>query len=133
MTSDGSLSGGAVYQGAPILDEISSIKNLHNQINAKKQECSQLLRNIQSLEGVAAQFREIKDKLDTVELQLKTAQERIQQTAFQQDQNEIDELKNKIETLTKTIEECHAIKASNEEKVKDLTAKLADSKGMNLL
>lgn len=129
MAPDGSLAGGAAQPGAPIFDEISHVKNLQNQLNTKKRQCEEIMRKIESLQGVAAQFRTLKDKLETVELQLKTAQERIQQTAFQQDQNEIDELKNKIETLTKTIEECIATKASNEEKVKDLTAKLADSKG----
>lgn len=129
MSPDGALSGGAVSQGASVLDEIANIKKFRNDYNTKLRECEELARKIESLQGVAAQFRNIKDKIDTVQLQLTAAQERIQQTAFQQDQNEIDELKNKIETLTKTIEECHAIKATNEEKVKDLTAKLADSKG----
>lgn len=129
MAPDGALAGGAAPQGLPIFDEITNVKNFHNQLNAKKRQIDEIMRKIESLQGAANQFRIIKDKLDTVQLQLNTAQERIQQTAFQQDQNEIDELKNKIETLTKTIEECIATKASNEEKVKDLTAKLTDSKG----
>lgn len=129
MSPDGALAGGAAPAGAPIFDEITNMKNLHNQLNTKKREFEEITRKIGSLKDVAGQYRTLKDKHETVQLQLNTAQERIQQTAFQQDQNEIDELKNKIETLTKTIEECIATKASNEEKVKDLTAKLADSKG----
>jgi structural maintenance of chromosome 2 len=129
MSPDGALAGGAVAQGLPVFDEISNIKNVQNQLNTKKRQCEEIMRKIDSLQGIAGQYRTVKDKLETVQLQLSAAKERIQQTAFQQDQNEIDELKNKIETLTKTIEECIASKASNEEKVKDLTAKLADSKG----
>lgn len=129
MSPDGALSGGAAPQGPAILDEVSRIKQFKDELNAKQREIEEVARKIQALQGVATQYRNIKDKLDTVQIQMKTAQDRIQQTAFAQDQNEIEELKNKIETLARTIEECQAIKASNEEKVKELTAKLADSKG----
>lgn len=129
MSPDGSLSGGSAPQGPAILDEVTNIKQLRDELNAKQREHDEIVRRIESLQGVAAQYRNVKDKLDTVQIQMKTAQDRIQQTAFQQDQNEIEELRQKIEMLTKTIEECLTTKGKNEEKVKDLSEKLTDGKG----
>jgi structural maintenance of chromosome 2 len=129
MSPDGALSGGAVQRGPPILDEVSRIGQLKNEVNEKTREIQQVSNRIDGIQNVAAQFRSLKDKLDTMQMHLKTAQERIQSTAFQQDQNEITELKEKVQTLTVTIEECRNTQATNEAKVKDLTEKLQDSKG----
>ncbi|KAG5681053.1 hypothetical protein PVAND_010519 [Polypedilum vanderplanki] len=129
MSPDGALSGGAVQSGPPILDEVSRISQMKNEINAKTREIQEISRRIDGLQNVATQYKQLKDKLDTMQLHLKTAQERIQSTTFQQDQNEITELKEKVKTLTTTIEECHNILATNEQKVKELTEKLKDAKG----
>lgn len=129
MSPSGSLSGGAVQAGPPILDEVTRINQMKNDLNTKMREIQEITQKISGLQNVANQYRSVKEKLETLQIQMKTVQERIQSTAFQQDQNEIDELKNKLEKLTATIEECHNIQATNEAKVKDLTAKVADSKG----
>jgi structural maintenance of chromosome 2 len=78
---------------------------------------------------IAEQYKLLKEKLEHVQMQLHTAEERIRSTAFQKSQDEIDELKAKVQALQQTIEECKATKVQNEAKVKDLSSKLSDSKG----
>lgn len=129
MSPDGSLSGGAVQSGPPILDEVSRIVQLKDEMNEKTKEIHELSRKIESLQNVASQYKTVKDKLETLQIHLRSAQERIQSTTFQQNQDELTELRNKIQKLTDTIEECQNTRATNEEKVKDLASKLTDSKG----
>jgi structural maintenance of chromosome 2 len=129
MSPDGALSGGAVQQGAPILDEVTKISDVRREMSEKTAQIQDISREIASIQNVAMQYRHLKDKLETLNIQLKSAQERIKSTAFQKDQDELNELKEKIEKLTQTIDECRVIIATNQEKVKDLKLKLSDSKG----
>lgn len=129
MDPTGSLSGGSVQQGLPILDEAARYNHLKHQFDEKVREVNEITKKIAGLQQVAEQFKVIKDKLDNYQLQLRTAKERMQLTSFQQNQDEIDELKAKVLLLEKTIEECRLKKTSNEAKVKDLSSKLADSAG----
>jgi structural maintenance of chromosome 2 len=129
MDPGGSLSGGSVQQGVPILDEAARFNRLKQQYEEKVREINDISKKIAGLQQVAEQFKSVKDKLENFQIQLRTAQDRIQRTTFQQNQDEINELKAKIEQLEKTIEECRATKTQNEVKVKDLSSKLADSAG----
>ena len=129
MNPDGSLSGGAVQQGLPILDEATKYVDLKRELAEKENEIEQIKRQIASLEQLAGQFRAIKDKKDNFEMQLRIAEERIQKTDFQQNQDEINELKAKVLKLQETIESCKTVKTQSEAKVKDLTSKINDSKG----
>lgn len=129
MDPDGSLSGGAVQQGPPILEEAARYSQVKQQFDLKNQELNEITKTMDEIQQVANQYGAIKARLDNVQMQLKTAQERLQSTTFQQCQDEINELKAKVETLQKTIEECKQTKTQNESKVENLTAKLSDSKG----
>jgi structural maintenance of chromosome 2 len=129
MDPGGSLSGGSVQQGVPILDEAARYNRLKQEYDEKAREINEISRKIAGLQQTADQFKGVKDKLDNFQVQLRTAQDRIQRTTFQQNQDEINDLKAKIEQLEKTIEECRTTKTQNEAKVKDLSAKLADSAG----
>lgn len=129
MSPEGTLAGGAPQQGLPILDEAMKFNQLRRQLQEKTNEINNVNRQIAGIQQAAEQFRVVKDKLENMQAQLKTAEQRIQSTAFQQSQDEINELKTKVETLKETIEKCRETKAHNEIKVKELTAKLADSKG----
>lgn len=129
MDPAGSLSGGAVAQGPPILDEATRYNQLKLQFDEKSREIAAITREIEQLQGVAEQHRLIKNKLENCQLQLRIAQDRIRSTDFQRAQDEITAFKEKVESLQATIKECQATKVQNEAKVKDLTEKLADSKG----
>lgn len=64
-----------------------------------------------------------------LQLQLNTVQQRLQTTTFQQNQDEINELAAKIESLKQTIVESRQIQKTNQEKIKSIEAKLGDAKG----
>jgi structural maintenance of chromosome 2 len=129
MDPEGSLSGGSVQKGMPILEEAARYNHLKRQYDEKVREINEIAGKIASLQQVAEQYKGIKDKLDNCQIQLRTAQDRLQRTTFQQNQDEINELKAKVLHLEKTIEECRVTKTQNDAKVKDLDSKLADSAG----
>lgn len=126
---EGALSGGAVATGPTILDEASRYNLLKSQYEEKSAELAATIRKIAALQNVADQYKISKDKLENVQMQLRTAEDRLKTTSFQQDQDEINALKAKIQMLEETIAECKVTKTQNEAKVKDLSEKLADSKG----
>lgn len=127
MDPDGSLSGGAVQQGPPILDEAARYGDLRAQLETKVKEFGEVNRSIASIQKIAEQYKLIKDKLENAQMQLRAAMDRIQLTSFRRNEDEVNELKQKIQKLQETITECKETKVKNEAKVKDLSAKLADS------
>lgn len=129
MDPDGSLSGGAVQQGLPILDEAAKYSQLRGAFEAKHREIIAVRLQIANIEDVAGQYKAVKDKLDNFKLQLNVAHERIKNTDFQRRQDELDELKAKVQKLKETIEECKKSKVQNEAKAKNLASKLTDSEG----
>ena len=129
MDPGGSLSGGSVQQGIPILDEAARFNIIKQQFDEKVCEINEISRKIASLEQVSEEFQAAKDKLDTCKIQLCTAKEQIQRTTFQRNQDEINELEVRIDQLEKMIVEFQQTKTKNEAKVKDLSSKLADSAG----
>ena len=129
MDPDGSLSGGAVQQGPPILDEAARYNQLKRQFDEKTNEINEILNKIGGVQQVAEKFKSIKDKLENFQVQLRTAEDRIKSTVFQQSVDEIAELKTKVEKLQQTIKDCQETKVQNEAKVNDLSAKVSDSKG----
>ena len=64
-----------------------------------------------------------------LQLQLKTVQQRIHTTTFQQNQDEIQELAAKIETLKQTIVESREAQKINQDRIKSIESKLGDAKG----
>lgn len=129
MDPDGSLTGGAVQQGLPILEEAARYNQLKRELDEKTRELNEITRKLAGIQQSAEQFKAVKDKLENCQMQLRTAKERIMSTTFQQGQDEIKELKEKVAKLQETITECIQTKKLNEEKVKDLSSKLTDSKG----
>lgn len=129
MDPEGSLSGGAVQQGVPILDEAAKFNQLKKNLDEKNREIYSIKQEIAKIQQSADQYNSIKDKLENLQMQLRIAQERIQSTAFQQSQDEINELKAKVQNLQEIIAECKKTHTQNEAKVKDLSSKLTDSKG----
>jgi len=129
FSPSGTLSGGAPVQGPAILDDAMRYNDMKREFDAKTRELNDVTRKIAGMNQVAEQFKQLKDKLDNYGMQLHTAQQRIQSTAFQQNQDEIEELKAKVQKLKDTIVECKEIMKHNDAKVKDISSKLTDSKG----
>lgn len=125
----GSLSGGAVDRGMPILEEAAKYNQMKEVNDRKNHELQQIIRKIENLKNVAEKYKSIKDKLDNLQVQLSAAQDRMKSTTFQQEQDEINELRAKIVKLEETIKECKETKTSNEAKAKDLQVKVANFEG----
>ena len=129
MDPAGTLAGGSTPQGKPILVESQKYNESKASLDLKTKEISILQRDISKITQTADQFKKIKEKLEIIQLQLNAAQLRIQTTTFQQNEDEITELKNQVQKFTVKIEECKKILKQNDLKVKDITFKLSDSKG----
>ncbi|CAO1400186.1 unnamed protein product [Diamesa serratosioi] len=129
MDPAGTLAGGSAPQGKPILVESQAYNENKLSMDLKTKEISQLQRDIFKIQQSADQFKQNKEKIEILQLQLNAAQLRIQTTSFQQNEDEITELKNTVQILTEKIEESRKILKQNDLKVKDITSKLFDSKG----
>lgn len=127
MDPGGSLSGGAVQTGPPILEEATRYNLLKADLEAKMKQLNDVSKNIANIQKLADQYKSVKDKLENFQMQLGAAKDRMKSTTFQQNQDEIDELKRKVQTLQGTIEECRKTKTLNEAKVKDLSGKVANA------
>lgn len=129
MDPAGTLAGGSAPQGKPILVESQKYNDSKSSMDLKTKEINKLQREISKIQQTADQFKQTKEKLEIMQIQLNAAQLRLQTTTFQQNEDEITELKNQVLKLTDKIEECKKIRKQNELKVIDITSKLSDSKG----
>lgn len=129
MDPEGTLSGGSRAQGSPPLDEVATINKTKELFNQKQRDLGLISRQVQQIGAVSEQYKKMKEKFDLLQIQLKSAQARIQTTTFQQSQDEIDELKKKIETLQAAIEEAKVEQKNNQAKAKDIESRLKDAKG----
>lgn len=95
----GTLSGGAKPKGGAVLLEVEEINQIQRALAQKEQEYQQVCAEISKLERVAARFGQLKEQLDLMQYELKTLQARLAQTTFQQAQQEIEDLKQKVGKL----------------------------------
>lgn len=125
----GSMSGGAVERALPVLDEAAKYNNMKLLREEKQNQISQLTRDIENTTNISNIYKSLRDKLDNLQTHLNAAKNRMKSTTFQQEQDEIDELKAKIVKLEDTIKECKETKAHNEAKVRDLEVRVQDFTG----
>ncbi|KAL5289470.1 SMC2.2 family protein [Megaselia abdita] len=125
----GTLSGGSVSKGPPLLKEVAEIQAIESEIKVKNVELKQIQEQLRSVEILETSYSKIKQKLELRQHELSACQSRLSQTSFQQHQEEILELKNKIETLEK--DHANAVNQQRRSllKVKDVEVKLKDAKG----
>ncbi|XP_062137203.1 structural maintenance of chromosomes protein 2 isoform X1 [Drosophila sulfurigaster albostrigata] len=129
VDSAGTLSGGAAPKGANILEELSSLRNLEKDLNAKMNELKQVEEQLNAIENVARNHNKLKEALELRQHELSMCKSRLAHTAFQQNQSEIEEMKEKVKTLEQQILDARDKQKTSQAKVKDVEAKLADAKG----
>ncbi|XP_060660855.1 structural maintenance of chromosomes protein 2 [Drosophila nasuta] len=129
VDSAGTLSGGAAPKGANILEELSSLRNLEKDLNAKMNELKQVEEQLNAIENVARNHNKLKEALELRQHELSMCKSRLAHTAFQQNQSEIEEMKEKVKTLEQQILDARDKQKASQAKVKDVEAKLADAKG----
>ncbi|BFG03811.1 structural maintenance of chromosomes protein 2 [Drosophila madeirensis] len=125
----GTVSGGAAPKGANVLEELYSIRELENEYKQIDIEVQRVQQEMASIENVAHSYNKIKENLDMRQHELTNCKNRLAQTTFQQNQAEIEEMKEKVQTLEQQNADSREKQKSSQAKIKDIEAKLADAKG----
>ncbi|XP_005176883.1 structural maintenance of chromosomes protein 2 [Musca domestica] len=126
---EGTLSGGSKPKGGNILQELAEIKRLEREIRARKQEMQQIDRDLNNVENKARTYNKLKETLELRQHEINTCKQRLGQTTFQQHQEEILSLKERIKSLEEDLVKARETQKSSQAKAKDIEAKLADAKG----
>ncbi|KAH8418626.1 hypothetical protein KR222_007624 [Zaprionus bogoriensis] len=129
VDSNGTLSGGAAPKGANILEELNSIRNLEKEVKQKMNELTQVEQQLSAIENVARNHNRIKEALEMRQHELSMCKSRLATTAFQQNQQEIEEMQEKVKTLEQQSAEAREKQITSQAKVKEVEAKLSDAKG----
>ncbi|KAH8296937.1 hypothetical protein KR044_001157 [Drosophila immigrans] len=129
VDSNGTLSGGSAPKGANILEELSSLRNLEKELKSTMNELKQVDEQLNAIENVANNYNRLNEALELRQHELSMCKSRLAHTAFQQNQTEIEEMKEKVKTLEQQILDARAKQKTSQAKVKDVEAKLSDAKG----
>ncbi|XP_053658501.1 structural maintenance of chromosomes protein 2 [Anopheles marshallii] len=125
----GTLSGGARAKGNAVLLDVAEINRIQAMLQEKEVELRNICAEISKIEKTAHRYGQLKEQHDMLNYELNNLKQRLAQTSFQQTQEEIEELKKKIETLQNTMVEARQTQTQCAAKVKDLQSKIADGKG----
>lgn len=125
----GTLSGGAAPKGGIVLQEVAEIKHFRQQLTAKEEEYKSVGGEKMRIEQIAHKFNSMKDALEVKTHELEKVTQSLAQTTFQQHQQEVQELKDRLEILRKEIAEAKAIQNLEREKAKDIESTLKDAEG----
>ncbi|XP_017838367.1 structural maintenance of chromosomes protein 2 [Drosophila busckii] len=129
VESSGTLSGGAAPKGANVLEELYTINVLELRIKEKMAELKQVDLEIAAIEKVAHNYNKLKEALDLRQYEHSMCKGRLAHTAFQQQQQEIEELREKVHTLEQQNTEAREKQKKSQAKVKEVEEKLTDAKG----
>lgn len=92
----GTLSGGAASQQTPILLQVAELNEFGSQLNAKRAELRQIQNEIAQIQPTANQYNQLKRQLENVEYELESIKAILAQTSYEQDQQEMEEARQKI-------------------------------------
>lgn len=93
---EGTLSGGSQDNAVPVLLQVAEIKQLTQQLDAKKEQLRVLSEEIAGLERIAHHYMQVKEQLDAQQYELESIKKLLAQTSFQQHQQEIENAKAEI-------------------------------------
>ncbi|XP_013100606.2 structural maintenance of chromosomes protein 2 [Stomoxys calcitrans] len=126
---EGTLSGGSKPKGGNILQELAEIKRLERELAERKQEMIQIDKQLANVENKARSYNKLKETLELRQHELNACKQRLAQTTFQQNQEEILSLKERIKSLEEDLIQARETQKTSKAKAKDIEAKLADAKG----
>lgn len=126
---DGTLSGGSKPKGGNILQELAEIKSVEKEIENLKSSLVKIDKQLANLETKAKTYSKMKEALELRQHELEACRKRLEQTSFHQQQEEILALKERIKSLDDELTKAKETQKSSQAKVKELEAKIADSKG----
>lgn len=126
----GTLSGGYMGGGVPILNQVSQINQLKTEIEQLKKELERNKEELRSMQNHSQQYKQLKQKFDLRAKEVQLIRERIQEGNEHRLMQEIADLKNQIASEEENIIEFKEIKTNSEKNVRELSIKLKDSKAL---
>ncbi|KAL1506874.1 hypothetical protein ABEB36_006156 [Hypothenemus hampei] len=125
----GTLSGGAKQKGEPILPLIREITKLEIEYKLKVDESVQLQHEAENMSQIQDQYNSLKKKLDFLNNDLRIGKQRLLNTDFGRDQDELENLNRQLGELKQKITICRENEEKFKKKAKDLEVKIQDSEG----
>lgn len=96
LNAEGTLSGGAQQQQAPILELVADIKESSKRLDAKRAELRGVQDEISKIQGTANQYNNLKRQLEAANYELESIKKLLAQTTYQQHQQEIEDARTNI-------------------------------------
>lgn len=98
LNAEGTLSGGAQQQQAPVLESVADIKEYTKRLDEKRAELRQINEQIAEIESTANQYNQLKRQLEQTNYELEGIKQILAQTSYQKHQQEIQDLRTNIGT-----------------------------------
>lgn len=96
LNAEGTLSGGAATQQAPILEMVADVKEYTKRLDDKRAELRAITDQITGMRNIANQYNQLKRQLDETNYELEGIKQVLAQTSYQKHQQEIQDLRNNI-------------------------------------
>lgn len=120
----GTLSGGAPPQGASVLLEIAVIKRFELNFSEKEIYLNSINQQISQIQNIADNYQQLKEHIETYQIDLNGINVRFAQTSYQQQQQEINELETKLKTLINGINVGKETQINLQNKIKEYELKI---------
>lgn len=96
LNAEGTLSGGAQQQQAPILESVADIKEHTKRLDDKRAELRKIQDQIAGIQAIANQYNTLKRQLDAANYELEAIKQLLAQTTYQKHQQEIEDARKNI-------------------------------------
>ncbi|XP_063048228.1 structural maintenance of chromosomes protein 2 [Engraulis encrasicolus] len=120
----GTLTGGARPQMASVLSKLAEVKDVQDELSTKEAELRELDKEMASLRGTADRYRQLKQQLELKSEEAQILENKLQQSSFHQQQEELDALQKTIEESEATMQKTKEVQKKAEEKFKVLENKM---------
>lgn len=96
VNAEGTLSGGAKQQQAPILESVADIKEHAKRLDDKRAELRDIENQINGIQAMANQYNTLKRQLEGTNYELESIKKLLAQTSYQKHKQEIEDLRTQI-------------------------------------
>ncbi len=124
----GTMSGGAAPAGGSFLAQVAAVKEVAEQMEAKREEVRQLETDLKRIGPLGREFAKLQHQAQLKKTALEQVQERLSHTDYQKFKDEFDALKEDTERLEEEMEAARKVEAENGKKIKELEYKLKNAK-----
>ncbi|XP_061536561.1 LOW QUALITY PROTEIN: structural maintenance of chromosomes protein 2 [Phycodurus eques] len=123
----GTLTGGARSKSASVLTSLQEVKEVQGNLNEKEAQLRDTEQQLASLKGTAEKYRQLKQQHELKVEEEQILQAKLQQSAFHQQQEELERLRKAIEESEETLRVTKEVQTRAEEKYKVLENKMKNA------